>query len=174
MPPPEPVPPRNPPNQRSEAALQRTDRNYHELLQEVRVAQIGVQVIFAFLLTAAFSARFGSLTTYQRGIFVADLLLSIMACSLLSAPAAYHRMVFTLKIKDHVVHVATRFAIAGMILLVLAMATGLLLVLDITLGHGFATALAGFVIVWFCFWWYAVPMIKRMKHKGELPARHKR
>jgi hypothetical protein len=97
-----------------------------------------------------------------------------MATSLLPAPAAYHRMVFTLKIKDHVVDVATKFAIAGMMLLVLAMTTGLLLVLDITLGHGFATPLAGLVIVWFCCWWYAVPMIKRMRHNGDIPARHKR
>lgn len=151
---------------RTETPMQRIDRNYHELLQEVRVAQIGVQTLFAFLLSCAFSQRFDQLTPYQHLLYVSALLLTIVTASLFTAPAAYHRVLFRLRMKGHVVDVANRFAISGMVVLVFAMSTGLLLVLDMILGHLMAACFAVVVVAWFGCWWYAVPMARRMRHGG--------
>lgn len=76
---------------RHETALERDDRNFVELLQELRVTQTGVQILFAFLLTLAFTQRFTELDSLQRGTYVTTLLLSVAAAVLLTAPAAVHR-----------------------------------------------------------------------------------
>jgi Family of unknown function (DUF6328) len=154
---------------RAETPLQRVDRNYAELLQEVRVAQIGVQVLFAFLLGCAFTQRFDTITVYQRTLFVIALLLTLVTASLLAAPAAYHRVLFSLKVKGHVVEAANRFAIAGLAVLVFSVSSGLLLVLDMVVGHLLAVLLTIAMVAWFTLWWYVVPMSKRIKHQVARP-----
>jgi Family of unknown function (DUF6328) len=79
---------------RGETPLQRVDRAYGEILQEVRVAQTGVQILFAFLLTLAFTSRFASVTQFQRDICVRTLMLCAAAAALLIAPASFHRVVY--------------------------------------------------------------------------------
>src|SRR3954454_6386501 len=79
---------------RRETALERDDRNFAELRQELRVTQTGVQMLFAFLLTLAFTDRFGSLDEVQRGTYVATLLLAVVAAALFTAPEALHRGLF--------------------------------------------------------------------------------
>src|ERR1700754_1671970 len=79
---------------RGEWPLERADRNFAELLQELRVTQTGVQILFAFLLTLAFAARFPSLDDTQRGVYVGTLLLAVLATALFLAPAALHRSLF--------------------------------------------------------------------------------
>jgi Family of unknown function (DUF6328) len=76
---------------RGETPLQRADRAYGEILQEVRVAQTGVQILFAFLLTLAFTARFRSVTQFERDIYVVTLMLAAGASALLIAPARARR-----------------------------------------------------------------------------------
>ena len=154
---------------RAETPLQRVDRNYAELLQEVRVAQIGVQVLFAFLLGCAFSQRFLTITPYQRVLFVIALILTMVTASLLTAPAAYHRMLFSLKIKGHIMEAANRFAVAGLVVLVFAMSSALLLVLDMVVGHLLALLLTVAMVTWFTSWWYVVPMAKRLSHRVPRP-----
>src|SRR6266480_6763895 len=68
---------------RGETPLQRVDRAYGEILQEVRVAQTGVQILFAFLLTLAFTSRFATITGFQKHIYVLTLMLSAAATALL-------------------------------------------------------------------------------------------
>src|SRR5207237_9694655 len=80
------------PTGRDETPLERCDRNLVELLQEVRVVQTGVQVLFAFLLTAPLSARFPDLSAFQRLTYFATLLAAGAAAILLIAPTAYHRL----------------------------------------------------------------------------------
>src|SRR5215469_12987947 len=87
--------------QRGETRLQRADRAYGEILQEIRVAQTGVQILFAFLLTLAFQARFASITQSQRDMYAVTLLLSAAAAALLIAPAAFHRVVYRRRLKLH-------------------------------------------------------------------------
>ena len=79
---------------RNETPLERADRNFGELLQELRVTQTGVQILFAFLLTLAFTQRFPSLDTFQRATYVITLLLEVLAADLFTAPAALHRSLF--------------------------------------------------------------------------------
>src|SRR4051795_8911310 len=116
---------------RDETALQRVDRNLVELLQEVRVVQTGVQVLFAFLLTAPLSARFPDLSAFQRLTYFATLLAAGAAAILLIAPTAYHRILFRLGDKEHLVDVANRFTLAGLTCVALSMVGALLLVTDL-------------------------------------------
>jgi len=144
--------------QREETELQRLDRNYAELLQELRVAQTGPQILFAFLLTLAFTQRFSAVTAFQRGLYFVTLLLAAAAASLLIAPVSVHRLVFRQHEKDRLVDVANRLAIAGLLSLCLAIVGVLWFITDVLYGHlpGLATALVS--AGWFGFFWYALPL----------------
>ena len=104
-----------------ESEYERTARELGELLQELRVALPGVQVLFAFLLTVPFSARFGSITPLQEVVFFATLVCTALSAVLLLAPSAHHRLLWRCHARERRLRVANRFAIAGMILLALAM-----------------------------------------------------
>jgi hypothetical protein len=119
------------PNGRNETALERCDRNLVELLQEVRVAQTGVQILFAFLLTAPLAPRFPELSGFQRLDYFLTLLTAGAAAVLLIAPTAYHRIVFRLGDKEHLVTVANRFTLAGLACVGLSMVGAVLLVTDL-------------------------------------------
>jgi Family of unknown function (DUF6328) len=116
---------------RNETDLERYDRNLVELLQEVRVVQTGVQILFAFLLTAPLAPRFPELSQFQRLTYFATLLAAGGAAILLIAPTAYHRILFRLGDKEHLVAVANRFTLAGLTCLALSMVGALLLVTDL-------------------------------------------
>src|SRR4051794_25921679 len=116
---------------RNETQLERCDRNLVELLQEVRVVQTGVQVLFAFLLTAPLAARFQELSAFQRLTYFATLLAAGAAAILLIAPTAYHRILFRLGDKEHLVTVANRFTLAGLACVAVSITGALLLVTDL-------------------------------------------
>jgi hypothetical protein len=116
---------------RNETHLERCDRNLVELMQEVRVVQTGVQVLFAFLLTAPLAPRFPELSRFQQLTYFATLLAAGGAAILLIAPTAYHRILFRLGDKEHLVEVANRFTLAGLICVALSMVGALLLVTDL-------------------------------------------
>src|SRR3954447_16438044 len=99
---------------RSETALERCDRNLVELLQEVRVAQTGVQILFAFLLTVPFTARFEQLTGAQEALYFVTLPAAAAAALLLIAPTSYHRIFFRLGDKEHLVRTANRLTMLGL------------------------------------------------------------
>jgi Family of unknown function (DUF6328) len=150
---------------RGETPLQRIDRAYGEILQEVRVAQTGVQILFAFLLTLAFTSRFASITPFQRNIYVLTLMLCAGATALLIAPAAFHRVVYRRRLKQRLVHVANQLALSGLVLLLLAMVSALLLILDVAVGLGPALLLAVGALTWFVTWWFVVPVWNRLRHQ---------
>jgi Family of unknown function (DUF6328) len=152
---------------RGETPLQRVDRAYGEILQEVRVAQTGVQILFAFLLTLAFTPRFRSITPFQRDIYVLTLVLSAAATALLIAPAAFHRVVYRRRLKQHLVRVANRLALSGLVLLLLAMVSALLLILDVVIGLGPAVFLAVGALAWFVTWWFILPVWSRVRHRAD-------
>src|ERR1700761_8325868 len=106
---------------RQESRAHQLDRNWAELLQELRVIGTGVQILFAFLLSIAFQSRFSATTMFQRGIYLATLLLSGLAAALMIAPVAVHRFTFRDRVKDEVVAVTNACAIAGLVVLSLAM-----------------------------------------------------
>jgi hypothetical protein len=148
---------------RGETPMQRADRAYGEILQELRVAQTGVQILFAFLLALAFQARFGSITSFQRGTYVVTLMLCAGATALLIAPAAFHRVIYRKRLKQDLVRVANRLALSGLVLLLLSMASAVLLIMDVVLGLVPAIVLAAVVLVWFTMWWFALPLRTRAR-----------
>jgi hypothetical protein len=151
--------------ERGETPLQRADRAYGEILQEIRVAQTGIQILFAFLLTLAFTNRFAAITTFERQIYVVTLLLCAAATALLIAPAAFHRMVYRRRLKQHLVQVANRLALSGLALLVLAMNSAILLILDVVIGFSPALFLTLGALGWFAVWWFVVPAWSRLRHR---------
>src|SRR4051795_1006656 len=96
-------------SERNETALERSDRHLAELLQEVRVAQTGVQVLFGFLLTVPFTARFGSLSGGERVLDFVTLVSGGAAAMLLITPSSQHRMLFRCGDKPYVVRMANRY-----------------------------------------------------------------
>ncbi|GGO40251.1 MULTISPECIES: DUF6328 family protein [Streptomyces] len=133
---------------RNETPLERADRNFTELLQELRVTQTGVQILFAFLLTLAFTPRFPSLDTMQRATYVTTLLLAVLAAALFTAPAAVHRGLFQRGAKPLIVRVSSRLAGIGLGVLVLALTGSVLLVVDVAASRtGAIAAAAGTLLV---------------------------
>src|ERR1700744_25923 len=102
---------------RSETEVQRLDRNWLSLLQELRVVQTGVQLLTGFLLTLPFQARFDGLSTTMRVIFLATVGCSIAATVLLESPVAMHRLFFRRHLTQFLVSAAHRFAYAGLLLM---------------------------------------------------------
>lgn len=149
---------REPNDPRAETEAERLDRNFGELLQELRVAQTGVQILFAFLLTLAFQQRFASVGSFGRGVYVASLGCALLASGFLIAPVGYHRLVFRQAMKAEVVSVANRFALAGLGFLALALGGGMTVILDV-LYHkevamaGGAGAVAFLGVLWFLLPW---------------------
>jgi Family of unknown function (DUF6328) len=153
---------------RNETALQRIDRNLVELLQEVRVVQTGVQVLFAFLLTAPLAARFQELSSFQRLAYFATLLAAGAAAILLIAPTAYHRILFRLGDKEHLVNVANRFTRTGLTCVALSMTGALLLVTDLLFADATVViATTAFAAGSCVFCWCVAPLRRRAKVRGR-------
>src|SRR4051794_17136668 len=119
--------------ERDESEAERLDRNYGELLQELRVAQTGVQVLFAFLLGIAFTQRYSSLVEYQRIFYVITLISAACTAILLIAPVAVHRLLFREHRKDEVVEFTSRLAASGLAFLAISILSSVLFVLDVVL-----------------------------------------
>ena len=141
---------------RQESEADKLDRNWAELIQELRVIGTGVQILFAFLLGIAFQARFASTTGFQRDDYLVTLMLSGAAAAVFIAPVAIHRLLFRFRVKDEVVNVTNALALAGLISLCLALVGAILLVSDWVagaLGAGVCTGIAAFVLLtgWFVF-----------------------
>jgi uncharacterized protein DUF6328 len=144
--------------ERNETELQRLDRNFVELLQELRVAQTGPQILFAFLLTLTFTQRFAETTTFQRTLYFVTLALSAAAASLLIAPVPMHRLLFRQHAKRRLVEVSNRLAIGGLLTLGLAIIGVLWFIADVLYGPWPGVATAVVSAVWFGFFWYLVPI----------------
>jgi predicted membrane channel-forming protein YqfA (hemolysin III family) len=146
---------------RNETALERCDRNLVELLQEVRVVQTGVQVLFAFLLTAPLATRFTALNAFQRYDYFATLLATGAAAVLLIAPTAYHRLLFRWGDKEQLVQVANRFMLAGLTFVAASMLGALLLVTDLLFSAATVVATVTVATVGLTVAWCVLPLRRR-------------
>jgi hypothetical protein len=149
------------PEDSEETEEERWQRNFNELLQELRVAQTGVQILFAFLLTIVFNARFGELSSFQRDVYLVALLAAAASVSMLIGPVAYHRMLFRQRRKPEIVRIAHRMASAGLAFMVIAMVSSVFLVVDFIVNKTAAAVVTGVVAVWFIVWWGVLPAVKR-------------
>jgi hypothetical protein len=153
---------------RGESVDQVLDRNLGELLQELRVAFTGVQLLFAFLLTLPFQSRFDELDDVGVTVYTVTLLSTALATLTLIAPVSYHRLVFRRQQKAALVAVADRLLTTGLALLLLAITSATLLVLDVALGRAPAVVGAVVVAVFGAVLWYALPI--RQRRHGPDPA----
>lgn len=146
-----------------EHARQRVNRRWNEILQETRVAQTGVQILFGFLLSVAFTPLFRELETFDRVIYVVTVVLGASATGSLIAPVSIHRFLSGQRMKDEVVEAAGRLMIFGMVLLALTIGCTLLLILRLVVPGALAEILVGAVMLWFGFCWYVLPMRLRRR-----------
>ena len=156
---------------RGETVDQVLDRNLNELLQELRVAFTGVQILFAFLLSLAFTQRFQELDAFEI-VYTVALLSTALATMVLIAPVSFHRIVFRRRQKSALVVVADRLLVIGLAILIPAISSAVLLSLEVVLGLWQAivgsslTALVGVAT------WYALPLAIRRSGHGVAPPHH--
>jgi Family of unknown function (DUF6328) len=153
----------HPDSGRDETEQERLDRNLGELLQELRVALPGVQVLFAFLLAVPFQQGFEEVTEFQKIVYFATLMLTAISATMLISPSAYHRITFRYQQKRRLVYYSNRFAIIGLALLALAMTGAILLVTDFLFSLAAAIVAAGVALCVFGFFWFALPLRRRLK-----------
>ena len=142
---------------------ERLNRELIELLNELRVALPGVQVLFAFLLAVPFTQQFGRITELQKYIFFVSLLSTTLGSVLLIAPTAYHRLRFREHDKEHLLLVSNRLAIAGTVFLALAMTTAVALVTDMIFGGFVVAVVTGVTAAAFAWFWYGLPLLREVR-----------
>jgi hypothetical protein len=146
-----------------EAAKERRDRELIELLNELRVALPGVQVLFAFLLTVPFSQRFANLTEFQTHVYFAALMCASAASALLIAPSAYHRVMFREGDKETMLRISNVLAVTGLFTLALAICTAVLLITDILFAGSVVPVIVAINAALFAILWFVLPTYRKIK-----------
>jgi MFS family permease len=144
-----------------ETEKQRWDRNFADLLQELRVAQTGVQILFAFLLTLPFSSRFTETTQFQKDVYVVALMAAAFATAMIISPVAFHRALFRQGRKPELVRYAHRMASGGLAFMLISMVSSILLITDFLLTLTAAVVLTAIAGGWFLTFWAALPFARR-------------
>jgi hypothetical protein len=151
----------------AEPEQERLARNMAELLQELRVAQTGVQILFAFLLSSVFTARFAKATSLQSTTAIVTVLLTTASAALLMAPAAWHRLYFRQGRRVDIIAWGNRFALAGLALLAAAMTGAVLLVTDTVIGGWPAILMSACAGLLFAVLWFVLPLARRARGPGD-------
>jgi hypothetical protein len=146
---------------------ERRNRELMELLNELRVALPGVQVLFAFLLTVPFSGRFQSLTEAQRGIYFGTVIGTTIATALFMAPTAYHRIRFRQGDKERMLRTANRFSIVGIAFLALSITSAVVLTADLLFGLAAAIGVGLAILALLVWAWFAIPLVRRVRDGDE-------
>jgi hypothetical protein len=152
---------------RDESRAHQLDRNWAELIQELRVIGTGIQILFAFLLSIAFQARFVETTPFEKDVYLGTMLASGMAAGLFIAPVALHRFLFRFGVKDELVTLTNRLAVGGLLALSVAMTGAILLVGTWVGGTAFGWIAAAGAAVVFGGGWLVVPAILRHRVRSE-------
>ena len=149
------------PAETGETRKERVDRELMELLNELRVALPGVQILFAFLLALAFTADLDERGPFAATVYTVTLMSTACATVVLIAPVSFHRTVFRRRRKEQLVDFADRALLVGLALLLVSITSAVLLVLDVVLGRWAAVAGSGVVVLLGLVSWYAVPLRRR-------------
>jgi Family of unknown function (DUF6328) len=150
-----------------ETEAERDDRNLIELLQELRVAGLGVQVLFGFLLSLPFTNRFVKLSHAQRELYVASVVLAAISTALLVGPVAYHRLVFRQHQKEQLIKDANLMAILGLASVALAVSAAVLLVVSYVNPGAPAVIITVIVVCLFGGLWFALPLARRRRFQAD-------
>ena len=145
-----------------ETEKERLNRNLDQLLQELRVAIPGVQVLFAFLLVAPFSTRFDLADQFERVVYFVALLFAALSAVLLLAPSIQHRILFRQDQKAYLVSAGTRLSIAGLTALACSSTLAVVLVAHFLYGAWAAAIAGGFAFLAYAVIWYVIPIHRRL------------
>ena len=148
---------------RGESEEERLDRNLGELLQELRVALPGVQVLFAFLLVVPFQQGWTGVTDFEKTVYYVTLLLTAAASVCLIAPTARHRMRFRELDKEWIVVTANRLAIAGLVFLGGAICGAIMLISHTVYDHATMAVVTGVLAASIGWFWFAAPVVREMR-----------
>lgn len=143
----------------------RLNRQLEELMQELRVAMPGVQVLFGFLLTVPFQQRFQDVTSFQRVVYLGSLIAAAVATAFFIAPSAYHRMTFQRHERPHVIRWGTWQMIVGLVALAIAMNGAVLLVTDFLFHAELVIVTVTSLATLFFTLWFGVGLVRRLRHE---------
>ncbi|MET7482139.1 DUF6328 family protein [Streptomyces sp. NPDC005538] len=146
---------------RDETAEERADRMWGELIQEVRVAQTGVQILFGFLLTVVFTPKYAQLEHANQVLYIVTVVLGATATGALIGPVSLHRLVSGRQVKPQAVRWASRMTFVGLVLLLATMASALLLILRVATHDAYVPWLVAGVATWYALCWFVVPLWAR-------------
>jgi O-antigen/teichoic acid export membrane protein len=146
-----------------ETPEERRNRELIELLNELRVALPGVQVLFGFLLAIPFANGFPKLSELDRDVYFVALLATMASTALLITPSAYHRFVFRQHDKEQLLETSNRLTIAGVGLLAVAMICSLFVITDFLFGWALTATVTALTALLFGFFWYALPLRRRKR-----------
>jgi amino acid permease len=146
---------------KNESEKQRWDRNFADLLQELRVAQTGVQILFAFLLTLPFSNGFPKTTNFQQDTYIVALLAAAAATAMIISPVAFHRALFRQGRKPELVRYAHRMATGGLAFIMISMVSSVLLIADYLFSIWVALVLTAVAAAFFLTFWVGIPWARR-------------
>ncbi|MFD3454773.1 DUF6328 family protein [Streptomyces sp. NPDC058691] len=152
---------------RDETHDERADRQWGELIQEVRVAQTGVQILFGFLLTVVFTPHYPQLGSTEKAIYIVTVVLGACATGALIGPVSFHRLVSGRRIKPEAVRWAARLTFAGLVLLLATMTSALLLVLRVATHDRYVPYLVSAVLVWYLLCWFVLPLWARIRFSED-------
>ncbi|MFF4394806.1 DUF6328 family protein [Streptomyces sp. NPDC001480] len=138
-----------------------------ELIQEVRVAQTGVQILFGFLLTVVFTPKYAHLSHTDQVIYIVTVCLGSCATGALIGPVSLHRLVAGRRVKPQAVRLASRLTFIGLVLLLATMTASLLLILRVATHDDYVPYMVVPVVVWYLVCWYGVPMWARRRHTSR-------
>ncbi|CQR65946.1 DUF6328 family protein [Streptomyces leeuwenhoekii] len=152
---------------RNETEEERADRMWQELIQEVRVAQTGVQILFGFLLTVVFTPKYDDLADTDRIIYIVTVVLGAAATGALIGPVSLHRLVSGRRVKPQAVRLASRLTLLGLVLLLATTTAALLLVLRVATDDGFVPYLVAGVVAWYLLCWFVLPLWTRHRYTSR-------
>ncbi|MEU3413282.1 MULTISPECIES: DUF6328 family protein [unclassified Streptomyces] len=152
---------------RDETEEERADRMWGELIQEVRVAQTGVQILFGFLLTVVFQAKYARLADTDQTIYIVTVVMGACATGALIGPVSLHRLVSGHRVKPRAVRLASRMTLVGLALLLATMTSSLLLILRVATHNGYVPYLVSAVVAWYVLCWYVLPLWARRRNPAD-------
>ena len=150
---PEPSPPTG-----DDLSEQTINRNWTELVQELRATQIGVQVLIGFLLALPYTSKFDTLDRFEKAAYLVVLSMAVAATAAVLAPIAYHRILFRRGVRPWLVETANTIARAGLVLAALSMCGVVFLAFDLVAGTGAGVAASVVTVVGYVVLWLVVPM----------------
>jgi hypothetical protein len=151
------------PADRTEEEQERLNRQMNELLNELRVAMPGVQVLFGFLLTVPFQQRFQQVTDFQQNVYLATLIAAATATAFLIAPSAYHRVTFEQHQKPTIIRLGTIQFLIGLAALAVAMNLAVLLVTDVLFGADTVTVVVVCLVALYATLWFGLGVVQRLR-----------